>query len=152
MTSSLQPHELQHHSSAKLKKKKKALELSNSAKDGLRILLHPLKIPILNIHPSIWNKIFWSGSPKSLWSWHRKTVAINVLPFSLCSIERLWSPRFNWSSSKQACVSTFECTASWCVKGWSKGWWSNNDLSKKLKPSNSASIEAECLWCLLFSC
>ena len=52
MTDSLQPRELQHHSSAKLKKKK-VLEMSKSAKDGLSILLHPLKIPMQNIHPSV---------------------------------------------------------------------------------------------------
>lgn len=45
MTDSLQLHELQQHSAAK-QKKKKVLELSNSAKDGLSRLLHPLKIPI----------------------------------------------------------------------------------------------------------
>lgn len=44
MTDSLQLHELQQHSAAK--QKKKVLELSNSAKDGLSRLLHPLKIPI----------------------------------------------------------------------------------------------------------
>ena len=57
---------------------------------------------------------------------------------SSSSIEHLWSPMFNWSSSKQALVSTFVCTDLWCVKGWTKGGWSNNDLSKTLKPSNCA--------------